>query len=265
MSHFTVGVITKSGTRNEVRKLLAPFDEGLDVKTITSKEEIVEKAKQWIVDYMESPTYKEFTKDPVEYAKDKGKAHMDFLMSEFPKMRKMTDDELHQRETEHLDPEDMLPDGSVISYYNPNSKWDWWVIGGRWEGLIHTKSGKSVNKAKISDIDFGATPDEIEYYTDRWNVIVNDAPMTKHELAYPGTKESLIETYGTMENYIKEMAKFSTFATLLPSGEWIEPGQMGWFGTSTATDESRQEHQKYIESIYDEYKDHYLTVVDCHI
>ena len=36
MSHFTVGVITKNGTDNEVEKLLAPFDEGLDVKTITS-------------------------------------------------------------------------------------------------------------------------------------------------------------------------------------------------------------------------------------
>lgn len=267
MSHFTVGVITKSGTRNEVRKLLAPFNEELEVKTITSKEEIVERAKQWIVDYMGSPIYKEFTKDPVEYAKDKRKAHMDFLMSEFPKMRKMTDDELHQRETEHLEPEDILPDGSVISYYNPDSKWDWWAIGGRWNNIITTKKGEKVNTAQIKDIDFGTQPEERAHFEDLWDVIVEGKEPTKELYVYQiqKSKEEILESYDTKENYVKGEAGFSTYAVLTPTDEWIEPGEMGWFGVSSVTPASEMEYKEQFKQLMVEYKDYYLTVVDCHI
>lgn len=36
--------------------------------------------------------------------------------------------------------------GEPISTYNPDSKWDWYVIGGRWDGWINDKetSGESV-------------------------------------------------------------------------------------------------------------------------
>ena len=27
--------------------------------------------------------------------------------------------------------------GNMLSTYNPNSKWDWYVIGGRWDGIFH--------------------------------------------------------------------------------------------------------------------------------
>ena len=36
--------------------------------------------------------------------------------------------------------------GEPLSTYNPDSKWDWWVIGGRWDGwlLDHETSGEQV-------------------------------------------------------------------------------------------------------------------------
>lgn len=267
MSHFTVGVITENGFEEEVAKLLAPFDENLDVKTITPKEDIIAKGRKWIEDYKESELYKKFKKDPVAYGKDKNAGHMNFLMRDFPKMLKMSDEEIFALETEDVEPEDILDDGSVVSYYNPQSKWDWWVIGGRWDSSIPTKSDNKVNTVKISEIDFSPAQDEIDHYAENWDVRVNGAEKTRHDYAYMDvpSKEQLLKVYGTKENYIKAFAGFSTYATLTPSGDWHEPGQMGWFGTSTATDASREEYKKNIKDIMDKYSDHYLTLVDCHI
>jgi len=45
------------------------------------------------------------------------------------------------------------------STYNPKSKWDWYVEGGRWDGEIIKKKGrkKNVNSALKRDIDFEKT------------------------------------------------------------------------------------------------------------
>lgn len=267
MSHFTVGVITKNGTEEEVAELLAPFDENIEVKTVTPKKDVIAKGKQWIEDYKESETYKAFLKDPVKYAKDANKGHMDFLTIEFPKMMNMSDEEIHAHETRYMEPEEVLDDGSVVSYYNPKSKWDWYVIGGRWDNELPTKFGSHVNTAKISDIDFTPQPEEIEHYSENWDVRVNGAEKTRHDYSYMDVpnKETLLEKYGTKEKYIEAFAGFSTYATLTPSGDWLEPGQMGWFGMSTATDDSREDYRKTIKDVLDKYQDHYLTLVDCHI
>jgi hypothetical protein len=53
-----------------------------------------------------------------------------------------------QRYQEAIDfVEDFDENGRPISTYNPDSKWDWYVIGGRWDGWINDKetSGESVS------------------------------------------------------------------------------------------------------------------------
>jgi hypothetical protein len=41
---------------------------------------------------------------------------------------------------------------SIVRRTNPNAKWDWWVIGGRYRDLLLTKSGTLVDSALVSDI-----------------------------------------------------------------------------------------------------------------
>jgi len=50
-------------------------------------------------------------------------------------------------------------------------------------------------------------------------------------------------------------------------GEWIAPGDMGWFGMSSAELDDELEFQlKFKETFIDPLPDHALiTVVDCHI
>jgi hypothetical protein len=38
-------------------------------------------------------------------------------------------------------------------WFNPESQWDWWEIGGRWKNILQTKDGTRCNSARIGDID----------------------------------------------------------------------------------------------------------------
>ena len=42
----------------------------------------------------------------------------------------------------------------VISIYNPNSKWNWYTIGGRFNNYLKTLSGKTTNEDYVSKIDW---------------------------------------------------------------------------------------------------------------
>ena len=47
------------------------------------------------------------------------------------------------------------PEFKEMTTYNPKSKWDWWVVGGRWDGdLIMSSYGSLLrwNECKVSDI-----------------------------------------------------------------------------------------------------------------
>ena len=81
------------------------------------------------------------------------------------------------------------------------------------------------------------------------------------------SKEYLKAKFPTEEEYKKSITKFSTHAVLTPDGEWHEPGEIGWWGSTSATLEQDIEfeknyEEKFIKAANPEWK---LTIVDCHI
>lgn len=156
-------------------------------------------------------------------------------------------------------------------YSNPNAKWDWFEIGGRWNNSIKTKSGAFCNSCKISEIDF--TPDERDMEMNRrfWEIVVDKEPLKEGEKEpfcfY--TEEYLKKLYGDKETYALCKSTFLTHSILTPDGEWLEPGTMGWFGISSATSNEEREWQKSYQSIIEKFAeenpDYVVTLVDCHI
>lgn len=89
------------------------------------------------------------------------------------------------------------------SRYNPNSKWDWYSLGGRWLGYFQLKTGATgtvgrpgafdneprrlgnVDQARKCDIDFEAMRDEAGKeaagYYDRFWALVGDQPLPNWE------------------------------------------------------------------------------------
>jgi len=178
---------------------------------------------------------------------------------------------------------------------NPDAKWDWYEIGGRWTGFFklvsedkikypelatHGRSGLIAHDAKdgtadqvaVTDIDLVIPEEDLKKSYRFWEVYVEGAKKTTEEkqdnfcnhVFYK--KEYYIERYKTKENYAKATNSLQTYA-VLRDGEWIEQGSMGWFGCSS---ETHEEAEEWSSSFYDKFikdlpEETLLTVVDCHI
>lgn len=125
MSHFTVLVVLPPTPPDKVddalNTALAPFDENLEV---TPYKEYV---TDWQADYESALAY--FTENPKEKP-----AGLDEL-SAADVLSAYHGDDVH---------EESKPDSDVVMFYtwrtyNPQSKWDWWTVGGRWRDYFPVK------------------------------------------------------------------------------------------------------------------------------
>jgi hypothetical protein len=177
-------------------------------------------------------------------------------------------------------------------WHNPDAKWDWYQIGGRWAGYFRLKEqGKGKGKkgeptllmdkekalkilsepmtcdmAQKKDIDFEGMRLENEADAKETWEKYQQALKEKPEIADSPTPyfEYGVQDGDTKESYIARRTSFSTFA-VLKDGEWYERGRMGWWACVSDekdTDVWETEFQKLIEEASD---DTWFAVVDCHI
>jgi hypothetical protein len=132
------------------------------------------------------------------------------------------------------DCEECKGSGIAISTYNPNSKWDWWVVGGRWDGFVRGIDRESGDKG----FNFGAEHHQFEFNTD--------------------TSEAVLARLD------KEGESATPYSVLTPDGVWHQRGQMGWFGTSSG-DQPREEWASHVKEIIKNHPDHLVVGIDCHI
>ena len=235
MSHFTVLVIG-----NEPEKQLEPFNEQIVMPRYVSKtkEQIISEAKKDIEDYTKSSYYTEFNADPVKYREEcKNEAHIKYLEETFPAKLSWTDEEIYNHEIEMYEPEEITPDGGVYSTYNPNSKWDWHQLGGRWAGQILVKEGVDYQQANFS-----------------WGWDDKD-------------KNEVLKERRTDQALKKDIANLDDLVmfALLKDGVWYEKGEMGWFAIVTNGKDENQWAEEFKKLINELPDDTLLSVYDCHI
>jgi hypothetical protein len=175
----------------------------------------------------------------------------------------------------------IVKDGKLVKAVrrtNPNKKWDWWQLGGRWSGKLVMKNGQRADEALAGDVDWSAmiakASDRAANQYDKIKAIVGDRQVTtwaellkKHEAGemtieaarefyheQPAIKElkdaeahdffdgaeTLSKVMATgRDDYIKrESETNATTWAMLHDGVWHERGRMGWFGMSDDTAES---------------------------
>ena len=120
--------------------------------------------------------------------------------------------------------------GTRMSTCNPESKWDWYQIGGRWDG----------------------------YITDETVPTAADCPasMAKEHFGVHIAHGHNVR----LANALRD--DYSTYAVVTPDGEWCEKGKMGWWAISTNENPDWQED---IKSIFAKHNDCLAVLVDCHI
>jgi hypothetical protein len=123
--------------------------------------------------------------------------------------------------------------GYYKSTYNPESKWDWWVIGGRWDGIIQNNYRSDGD----GGFNFGKEHHQVKHNT-------------------VSCKDFL--------EMVKQDSDQYPYSLVTPKGEWCEKGKMGWFGTSSDEKEADNWHD-IVNKILKKYEDCIAVGCDLHI
>lgn len=223
MSHFKVMVI---GSNPESQ--LEPFNENLEIPRYVeyTKEELIAKGKKEIEEYAKG-TYAKYLADKKAYKKKcNNKWHLNYLEKEFPLKLKWTDEEIYSDQLVCYDSEDIGADGEVYSDYNPNSKWDWYSLGGRWSGDITLKEGK------------------------------------KGVCGRSGVFNNKVGIDSALKGDIANFEELIPFA-VLKDGKWYEKGKMGWW--AVVSDEKDNWNDEFLKLVKDLPDDTLISMYDCHI
>ena len=206
MSHFVVMVIG-----NDVEEQLARYDESIEV----------EKYSQGLVSNKEKDRMMSFYKKKGEF-KDFDDCYAQF--GEDWNNNRWVKNENGEYER--------------FTTYNPDSKWDWYQIGGRWTGMLRLKDGAE----PIRPLNFGWM----------WNENEKDE-MRKKNIADVAYKRDIAN--------LSEIVPFA----IVKDGEWYERGKMGWFGVAI-NEMDKLDWEEQVKLIVDSVADNELiTMVDCHI
>ncbi|KKL20873.1 hypothetical protein LCGC14_2451130, partial [marine sediment metagenome] len=113
--------------------------------------------------------------------------------------------------------EDCHGTGIARSTYNPEAKWDWWVIGGRWDGFM----------SQAEDIIEGTDAFDQAPYDDKFK-----------------TYERNICTVEELLARVEADPDRRTFALL--TDRWIEQGDMGWWGMVSDEKDPDEWNRQYL-------------------
>ncbi len=271
MSHFAVIVIG-----DNIEEQLAPYDENTEVEPYwtelykSATWDSVDSISEWLNGDGHYAEAHEFDNVQLVVNGDEWTDGKDYEPSE--KLAALLNDWGNGRYRFH--------DGrwQEESTYNPKSKWDWYSIGGRWQGYFRTK--KPVSETDQANLGtpgaFGGDPHlDVEWEADS---------ILKGDIDFKGMQASAIleaeERYDKYEadgdamlfwpkKHRERSEYLADFQTpwipyaIVKDGEWYEKGTMGWWAVSSNEDPNwPKEAQKMIDEIPD---DVLVTMVDCHI
>jgi len=270
MTHFIGAVVVPLAYANDVEdyleKALDKFDENKEVPRYieSTKEKIIADSRARVEQIKEN-SYARFLKDPEEYAKSIfNPAHLEYLKNEFPEKLLWTDEQHYQSSIQYEEEENISEDGGLYSTYNPNSKWDWWDIGGRWKTQYQNRQGESVDEL-LSEIErvkkLRSDPAEMAKIND----ITQAIEKAREEEASWTFIDELEAKYLNCPAYMPWWFPRHIAFHDGKDFRWEESGKTGWFGMRS----EKQTEDEWLDTLHKIVKDlplgSTLYYIDFHI
>lgn len=274
MSHYSVAVFTNNNSSETAESLLEPYYEGLSVPHYITKQELIVNSRQR-TERERNSFYKDYLKNPDAFLNEykNSPSHISYVTKELPKKFEWTDEEHYKNELSYYEEEQIKEDGSVFEDYNPNSKWDWYEIGGRFSDTIPLKDGGFTDEADMCDVKIDNIDKEQYNRAKRFWELYVDGAEPENEEETKIVKHSFYrvnyyrDRWDSAEDYAEDCSGFGFYSAVMPDGEWLEAGSMGWFGMSAATPDDEKAWRKKTKDILKKAQEEnwHITIVDCHI
>lgn len=155
-------------------------------------------------------------------------------------------------------------------WFKDGSRWDWWVIGGRFTGLLdgYDPAADPINHepcdfCEATGITTQAVADKYPAYQDtvgkeciqcrgsgwrvKWNLADHDGDVMP------------------VEQIDWDKLPWTPGVYVTPNGEWHEQAQNGWWGTTIGESKEEDEWTKEFRTEMESYKGATAVVVDCHV
>lgn len=153
---------------------------------------------------------------------------------------------------------------------NPRAKWDWYSVGGRWSGALDPAYDPETDQRNIETCQTcggtGKRDDDLgrKARAEDPSYTCNGCDGKGRSVKWPTQWAKDVAGNQMQAKDLPAAAELDFFA-YLRGGEWVERGEMGWWGV--VTDEKDPESWgKQKAAIRAGLKpDEWLTVVDCHI
>lgn len=302
--HFTVAVLSKSIDGFE--DLLTPFQENNMEDCPEEYLEFVNVEEKCLKEYLEEKTEGVIMPDgrvlsqwdrefDIVLPLGKPFSEFEYDYSKLPKGQSVSKKIPEELEVRNVSFQEIYPtfddfmkdyhgyterDSKTNSYgywMNPNAKWDWYQLGGRWRGMLLVKNSVTsllgspgvfgddynerftpkgyrwVDSAQLKDIEWDMMADINKKKAEEdWKEIHEKLESGEFDSAYV----SIVYDIGkndTMDSYVEKCAKFGTYAILTNDGSWYDSNN----------DEFKDNYfEKYVKNAD---KELYLSIIDCHI
>jgi hypothetical protein len=128
MTHFTVGIIVPQDKvpyiETYIYRQMEPYDERIEVDPYVC----------YSLDMAQAEIERDVSRLQRIVERQAQNYSLDKCRDRLAKLRVTTPEERYREYAQHH--EHFNAQGEPLTTYNPDSKWDWWVIGGRWDGWI---------------------------------------------------------------------------------------------------------------------------------
>lgn len=272
MSHFLVGVILPKGSKDdsEVEELLEPYSESFEVDPYQEKCWCVgrEAERQAEVDTEIQLGSFDAIREKYNKLPENIRPEWGDWTKPFMSLRKAILENHPLKNAADPSCEDCKGSGTRTVTYNPDSKWDWWEVGGRWTGAFgdydpykDNDNYEPCNMCKGT----GKRNDKLgkEARAKDPKYTCNGCNGTGKSLKFRlKNKDNIVTVDSLMKR--ADIDKRIPFAVVTPDGKWHEKGEMGWFGIAH-NEKDENAWVKQIKKLIGKYKGHYIVAVDCHI
>lgn len=163
-------------------------------------------------------------------------------------------DDIMRPYDESLEIQKIVEEDGYEYWTNPNAKWDWFEVGGRWSGRLRLKNGERADSALLCDIDTGFSIAAYNNALTYWNDVMQNKAFESPEF--------MLSHYLTNDIYAALRGMFYFNYVVDADGKWHEND---FFFTNIIQEISWAQdfHKNFLYSLNP--KEYRITVVDIHI